>query len=127
MTRILTVLTLVLAGTALGLMALAIFRLRQHSYSLLYVYGIARPRLRRRLLAHAMLLTGMLGVLSTPLGIFLGWVLVARVNPAAFGWALPLELYPGFWLQVWLACLLIGALVGWLQGDPVRLETLKNE
>ena len=127
MTQLLNTLTLALAGTALVLMGLVIFRLRQQSYTLLHVYGVPRWSLRLRLIAHSMLITGLLGVLATPLGIFLGWVLVARVNPAAFGWALPLHLYPGFWIQVWLACLLIGALVGVLIRDPVRLETLKNE
>ncbi|WP_323845698.1 ABC transporter permease [Microbulbifer magnicolonia] len=127
MTRLLNGLTLALAGTALALMGLVIFRIRQRSYTLLHVYGVPRRRLRRRLIAHSMLITGLLGLLATPLGIFLGWVLVARVNPAAFGWALPLQLYPGFWLQVWLACLLIGGFVGALMRDPVRLETLKNE
>ncbi|MFC6979777.1 FtsX-like permease family protein [Microbulbifer taiwanensis] len=123
----LNILTLALAGTALALMGLVIFRLRQGSYTLLYVYGVRRKSLRGRLIAHSMLVTGLLALLATPLGIFLGWVLVARVNPVAFGWALPLHLYPGFWLQVWLACLVIGAFVGALVGNPVRLETLKNE
>ena len=127
MTRMLNGLTLALAGTALALMGLVIFRLRQASYTLLHVYGVQRARLRRRVIAHSMLVTGLLALLATPLGIFLSWVLVARVNPAAFGWALPLHLYPGFWLQVWLVCLLIGAVVGLLVGNPVRLETLKNE
>jgi len=127
MTRMLNALTLALAGTALALMGLVIFRLRQGSYTLLHVVGVQRKSLRWRLIAHSMLITGLLALLATPLGIFLGWVLVARVNPAAFGWALPLELYPGFWLQVWLVCLFIGAIVGALVGNPVRLETLKNE
>ncbi|MCK7596688.1 ABC transporter permease [Microbulbifer sp. CAU 1566] len=127
MTRLLNTLTLTLAGTALALMGLAIFRLRQGSYTLLYVYGVQRTSLRRRLIAHSMLVTGLLGLLAIPLGIFLGWVLVARVNPAAFGWALPLHFYPGFWLQVWVLCLSIGAVVGALVGNPVRLESLKSE
>ena len=127
MTRMLNTLTLALAGIALALMGLVIFRMRQGSYTLLHVYGVRRASLRRRLIAHSMLVTGLLAMLATPLGIFLSWVLVARVNPAAFGWALPLHMYPGFWLQVWLLCLLIGALVGVLAGNPVRLETLKNE
>ncbi|WP_160153751.1 ABC transporter permease [Microbulbifer sp. ALW1] len=127
MTRLLNTLTLILAGTALALMGLAIFRLRQGSYTLLYVCGVQRTSLRRRLIAHSMLVTGLLGLLAIPLGIFLGWVLVARVNPAAFGWALPLHFYPGFWLQVWVLCLFIGAVVGALVGNPVRLESLKSE
>ncbi|SDK52286.1 ABC transporter permease [Microbulbifer yueqingensis] len=127
MTRLLNGLTLALAGTALALMGVVIFRLRQRSYTLLHVYGVPRRQLRHRLIVHSMLVTGLQGILATPLGIFLSWVLVAGVNPAAFGWALPLYLYPGFWLQVWLACLLIGAVVGALMRDPVRLETLKNE
>ncbi|WP_288129737.1 ABC transporter permease [Microbulbifer sp.] len=127
LTQLLNVLTLALAGTALALMGLVIFRMRQGSYTLLHVYGVQRHKLRGRLIAHSMLVTGLLGLLAIPLGVFLGWVLVARVNPAAFGWTLPLHFYPGFWLQVWLVCLLIGALVGALVGNPVRLETLKNE
>ncbi|WP_226661755.1 FtsX-like permease family protein [Microbulbifer aggregans] len=127
MTRLLNSLTLILTGTALALMGLVTFRMRQGSYTLLHVYGVPRKSLRRRLVAHSMLVTGLLALLAIPLGIFLGWVLVARVNPAAFGWALPLHFYPGFWLQVWLACLFIGALVGLLVGNPVRLETMKNE
>lgn len=127
LTRMLNALTLALAGTALALMGLVIFRMRQSSYTLLHVYGVERQSLRRRLVAHSMLVTGLLGLLATPLGIFLGWVLVARVNPVAFGWALPLHLYPGFWFVVWAVCLVIGALVALLVGNPVRLETLKNE
>ncbi|WP_078085599.1 FtsX-like permease family protein [Microbulbifer mangrovi] len=127
MTQLLNGLTLGLAGTALTLMGLVIFRMRQGSYTLLHVYGVQQKQLRRRMIAHSMLVTGLLALFAIPLGIFLGWVLVARVNPAAFGWALPLYFYPGFWLQVWLVCLLIGALVGVLVGNPVRLETLKHE
>ncbi|WP_066964230.1 ABC transporter permease [Microbulbifer sp. Q7] len=127
MTRLLNLLTLTLAGVALALMGLVIFRLRHGSYTLLHVYGVSRPSLRRRLIAHSMLVTGLLAVLAIPLGVFLGWVLVAKVNPAAFGWALSLHLYPAYWLQVWAACLGIGALVGVLAGNPVRLEGLKNE
>ncbi|MCA0894800.1 ABC transporter permease [Microbulbifer agarilyticus] len=127
LTRLLNGLTLVLAGTALALMGLVIFRLRQSSYTLLFVNGVPRASLRRRLVAHSILVTGLLAILAVPLGLFLSWVLVARVNPAAFGWALPLHFYPGFWLQVWGVCLLIGLGVGLLAGNPVRLETLKNE
>ncbi|NVK40402.1 MAG: ABC transporter permease [Oceanospirillaceae bacterium] len=127
LTRTLESLTLVLAGTALMLMTLTMLRLRRAIYSLLYAWGICRRVLRRRLVLQTMLLTGLLGLLAIPLGLGLGWVLVARINPAAFGWSLPLGLYPGYWLQIWLLCLLIGALVGLIQGDPVRLETLKNE
>nr|WP_067291698.1 FtsX-like permease family protein [Marinobacterium profundum] len=120
-------LTLLLSGVALMLMALTLFRLRQRLYSWIYVCGLTRGQLRWRLCAHSMLLTTVLSVLATPLGIFLSWVLVARVNPVAFGWALPFNLYPAYWLQVWLACLLVGAVTGVLMASPVRLETLKNE
>ncbi|MBV1787270.1 ABC transporter permease [Marinobacterium sp. D7] len=127
LTRTLNLLTLVLAAAVLALMGFRLFRLRQPHYTLLYVAGIEKRALRWRLVTHALVLTLLLALLATPLGVGLGWVLVAKVNPAAFGWTLPLGLYPGYWLQVWLICALIGALVGAAVGDPVRLETLKNE
>ncbi|UTW11886.1 FtsX-like permease family protein [Marinobacterium rhizophilum] len=126
-TAALSGLTLLLSGVALALMAHALLRLRARHYTWIHVCGLTRAQLRRRLCAHAMLLTTALAVLATPLGVFLSWVLVARVNPVAFGWALPLHLYPLYWLQVWLLCLLIGGVTGVLMASPVRLETLSND
>ena len=78
LTRLLNSLTLVLAATALGLMGLVIFRLRRAPYTLLHAHGLHRQQLRARLMAHSMLMTVLLALVATPLGIFLeffetGW------------------------------------------------------
>lgn len=40
-------------------------------------------------------LTAAITLLALPLGIWLTWVLVHRINPIAFGWSLPMAVYPG--------------------------------
>jgi putative ABC transport system permease protein len=40
-------------------------------------------------------------VAALPLGLALAWVLLAVVNVAAFGWRLPMRVFPGDWLGCW--------------------------
>ena len=51
---------------------------------------------------------------ALPLGIWLTWVLVARINPLAFGWSLPMALYPEFWLELGLVAVVTGLVVAHL-------------
>lgn len=123
-TQALSGLTLVLSGVALALIGYVTFKLRQPLYTLVYVFGLSLLQVRLRLIAHAASLALLLAALAVPLGIFLSWVLVARINPLAFGWAVPFDLYPGFWLGITIASGFLGAGVGVLSGNPVRLHHL---
>ena len=41
-------------------------------------------------------------LLAIPLGVFMTWGLVDIVNVAAFGWRLPMHVFPAQWAQVFL-------------------------
>jgi putative ABC transport system permease protein len=55
-------------------------------------------------------LAGLTVLLAIPLGLLLAWCLVAVVNVQAFGWRLPLYVFPGQLLQLCLLGLLTSLL-----------------
>ena len=94
-TRALNVLTLGVAALALLASLLAQARSRRQQLAPLWALGISRAQLAQLSLAQlggAALVTGLLAL---PLGIAITWGLVAIINVAAFGWRLPLYLFPG--------------------------------
>ena len=56
----------------------------------------------------ALSLTSAIALLALPLGVWLTWVLVHRINPLAFGWSLPMAVYPRFWLELAVLSVLVG-------------------
>jgi len=100
LTRAMTVLTLALSAVALLLMGWVFLATRLWYFRLLEVWGMARPAIFRKLLMLALAVTLSAAVLALPLGVGLTWVLVQRINPLAFGWSLPMAVYPLFWLEL---------------------------
>lgn len=108
LTRAMTLLTLTLAASALLMMGWVFFSTRAWYFRLLVVWGLPQREAAAQLLRLALLLTGGIAALALPLGIWLTWVLVHRINPLAFGWSLPMAVYPAFWLELALLSLVIG-------------------
>ncbi len=100
LTRAMTVLTLILAASALLIMGWVFFSTRVWYYRLLAVWGLRDREVAGQLVRLAVALTGGIALLALPLGIWLTWVLVHRINPLAFGWSLPMAVYPGFWVEL---------------------------
>ena len=65
--------------------------------------GVTRRRLVRIELLKILALGLITALLSLPLGLLVAWCLVAVVNVQAFGWRLPLHLFPGpvAWARGW--------------------------
>ena len=109
-TAALNVLTLAVAGFAIftSLTTLAALRLPQ----LAPVWALGKPRaaLARLELLRAVLLAGLTYVLALPVGLALAWSLLAVVNVEAFGWRLPMFLFPSQWVWLGLAALLAALL-----------------
>ena len=120
LTRAITVLTLVLAGTSLLMMGWVFFSSRAWYYRLLSVWGLSRREVAAQLRWLALVLTGTVALVALPLGVWLTWVLVGRINPLAFGWSLPMAVYPGFWLEMLVLCLAIGLAIATLMRRQLR-------
>ncbi|MDT0500004.1 MULTISPECIES: ABC transporter permease [unclassified Halomonas] len=94
-TRALNTLTLAVAALALLASLLAQARERRRRLAPMWALGVPRGRLLRVQLAQLGGAALAVGLVAVPLGIAITWGLVAVINVAAFGWRLPLHLFPG--------------------------------
>jgi putative ABC transport system permease protein len=103
-------LTLGVAGVALltSLLALADARLVQ--VAPVWALGLTRRRLAAIELGRAVALAALTAIAALPLGLALAWVLTAVVNVRAFGWRLPVQLFPDQWLTLLVLALATAAL-----------------
>jgi putative ABC transport system permease protein len=93
-TAALNTLTLAVAGVALFISLLTLGQGRLAQLAPLWALGVTRGRLTALALGQAMALALLTVILALPLGILLAWCLVAVVNVQAFGWRLPLYVFP---------------------------------
>ena len=97
-TAALNVLTLSVAGFAIlaSLLTLSAIRLPQMAPA--WAMGVTRAHLARLEILRALLLAFLTFLASIPVGLGLAWVLLAVINVEAFGWRLPMYLFPQQWL-----------------------------
>ncbi|MEE1866774.1 FtsX-like permease family protein [Pseudomonas auratipiscis] len=109
-TTALNSLTLGVAGIALFISLLTLNQSRLGQLAPLWALGVARSQLVWLSLGQTLMLSSLTVLLAMPLGLLLTWCLVAEVNVQAFGWRLPLHLFPGQLLQLGLLGLLTSLL-----------------
>ncbi len=104
-TGALNVLTLSVAGFAIltSLLTLAAMRLPQ--LAPVWALGMTRARLARLELVRSLVLAALTVVAAVPVGLALAWVLLTIINVEAFGWRLPMQVFPGDWLRLALLSL----------------------
>ena len=91
----------------MSLLTLATMRLPQ--LAPVWAQGITRARLGQVEILRAVLLALLTAGLALPLGLALAWTLLAVVNVEAFGWRLPMFVFPLDYLR--LAVFAIGAAI----------------
>lgn len=109
-TTALNILTLAVAGFAMlmSLLTLAVMRLPQ--LAPVWALGLPRRHLAALDLVRAAVLATLTGALALPLGLALAWALLAVVNVEAFGWRLPMYLFPLDYLRLGALALVAAAL-----------------
>lgn len=113
-TAALNLLTLAVASFSILMSLLTISGLRLPQLAPAWALGVRRAELRRLEILRAVLLAGFTALLALPLGLALAWVLLAVVNVEAFGWRLPMAVFPMDYLRLFLLALLAAALAAWL-------------
>ncbi|MFL6533056.1 MAG: FtsX-like permease family protein [Pseudomonas sp.] len=93
-TAALNSLTLAVAGVALFISLLTQSQSRLGQLAPLWAVGVTRRQLMLLNLGQTWLLAVLTLLLAVPLGIALAWCLDAVINVQAFGWRLPLRVFP---------------------------------
>ncbi len=109
-TDVLNILTLSVAGFAILMSLLTLAGMRLPQLAPVWALGLTRARLGRLELLRAVLLALLTTALALPLGLALAWALLAVVNVAAFGWRLPMYLFPLDYLRLGGLAILAAAL-----------------
>lgn len=106
-TATLNFLTLAVAGVAIltSLLTLASMRLPQLAPA--WALGLTRTTLGRLEFVRALVLAALTFTFALPVGLVLAWMLLAIINVEAFGWRLPMHLFPLDWAL--LGALSLGA------------------
>ncbi|MCC1481890.1 ABC transporter permease [Roseibaca sp. Y0-43] len=99
-TGALNVLTLSVAALALFATLVTLSGLRLVQLAPLWAMGLTLRQLAGLELARALMLAGLTMVLALPVGLMLAQVLLAVINVQAFGWRLPLQVFPADWAQL---------------------------
>lgn len=121
-TAALNVLTLVVAGFAMLMSLLTLADLRVPQLAPVWALGITRRRIGQLELLRTLVFAVMVCIIALPVGLVLAWVLLAIVNVEAFGWRLPMYLFPGDYFRLFLLSVLAAiAAASW---PSVRLMRL---
>ena len=109
-TGALNVLTLAVAAFAILMSLLTLAAMRLPQLAPAWALGLTRAWLGRLELARAIVLAVLTAALALPLGLVLAWVLLAVVNVQAFGWRLPMHLFPAEYARLGLFAVLAAGL-----------------
>jgi putative ABC transport system permease protein len=121
-TGALNLLTLVVAGFAMFASLLTLSGIRLPQLAPVWAMGVRRRDLALLEIARTLALWCATFVAAIPVGLALAWVLLAIVNVEAFGWRLPMMIFPADWL--WLGAVAFVASVLSVLLPVTRLATV---
>lgn len=105
-TGALSVLTLTVAALAIFISLLTLATMRLPQLAPVWALGLTRRHLAGLELLRALCLASLTVLVSVPVGLLLAWVLLAVVNVEAFGWRLPMYVFPVDYTRLALLTLL---------------------
>ncbi len=108
-TGALNLLTLGVAGFAILTSLLTLWNMRLPQLAPIWALGITRRKLAWLELLRSLALASLTALLALPLGLMLAWALLSIINVEAFGWKLPMYVFPMDWLRLLLLALLAAA------------------
>jgi putative ABC transport system permease protein len=111
-TGALNVLTLGVAGVAIFTALLTLGTMRLPQLAPAWAIGLTRTRLAQLEVLRTLALAALTFVLAIPVGLMLAWLLLAVINVEAFGWRLPMRLFPGDWLRLGALATIAALLAG---------------
>jgi putative ABC transport system permease protein len=105
-TSALNVLTLAVAGFAMLMSLLTLTDLRVPQLAPVWALGMTRRRIGQLELMRTVVFAALVCLFALPVGLGLAWVLLTIVNVEAFGWRLPMFLFPLDYLRLFVLAIL---------------------
>lgn len=109
-TGALNTLTLGIAGFAILANLLTLSAMRLSQVAPVWAVGTTRATLARLEMLRTIVLAALTFVAALPVGLLLAWILLTIVNVEAFGWRLPMHVFPADWLRLLFLAILAAAL-----------------
>lgn len=113
-TGALNILTLGVAGFAIFTSLLTLWTQRLPQVAPVWAIGVTRKQLAGLELLRSVILAALTTILALPSGLALAWALLAVINVEAFGWRLPMFIFPVEWAKLGALALLTAFLAGLL-------------
>jgi len=120
----LALVTLIVAGFTLYTNLTTVKKLRERDFLPLNAIGIRMLDLLKFEVLKNMALTLLVSVFSIFMGVLISYILSSLVNPNAFGWEVPLIIFPDYWLKITIVALIISLISSCLS---LRLIYKNNE
>ncbi len=120
----LALVTLIVAGFTLYTNLTTVKKLRERDFFPLNAIGIRMLDLLKFEVLKNMALTLLVSVFSIFMGVLISYILSSLVNPNAFGWEVPLIIFPDYWLKITIVALIISMVSSCLS---LRLIYKNNE
>ncbi|GGX45573.1 ABC transporter permease [Tateyamaria omphalii] len=105
-TAALNVLTLAVAGFAMLMSLLTLADLRVPQLAPVWALGLTRRKIGQLELLRAVVFAALACLFALPVGLGLAWVLLAVINVEAFGWRLPMFLFPADYVRLGIYAIL---------------------
>ncbi len=99
-TDTLKLLTLGVAGFAIFTSLITLWNQRLPQLGPIWAMGVRRKTLAQIDILRSLLMAGLTALIALPLGLVLSWALLVVINTEAFGWRLPVYLFPLDWLRL---------------------------
>ena len=109
-TAALNVLTLAVAAFAMLMSLLTLADLRVPQLAPVWAIGVTRRQIGRLELIRGAVFAALVYLFALPVGLGLAWVLLAIINVEAFGWRLPMFLFPADYARLGLYAVLAAIL-----------------
>ncbi|MFL2799950.1 MAG: FtsX-like permease family protein [Paracoccaceae bacterium] len=101
----LALITLLVASFTLYTNLVSVNRLRKKDLLPIYLIGFSSNQVLRLELLKIFILTNMVSFFSIGMGVIIAFILSVVINPNFFGWSIPIQVFPDYWLQTWLIAL----------------------
>jgi len=119
-TGALNILTLGVAAVAMLTALLTQRSMRLPHLAPLWALGLTRDEIARFEVTRTVAMAGLTAILALPVGLALAWALLNVINVEAFGWLLPMQVFPFDWMTLFILALGTGWVAAWLPARRLR-------